>query len=77
MSKPKLIIHETDPHGGGYIYYNGKCDSYCYDDGAWGDVRTTVQELINIGFIDTDDVVFLNGEKEIYTLVEKGLSVND
>lgn len=76
MSKPKLIIHETDP-GCGCIYYNGKYDRYCYDDGAWGDVRTAVQGLIDIGFIDTDDVVFLDDEKEIYALVEKGLSVDD
>jgi hypothetical protein len=77
MSKPKLIIHETDPHGGGYIYYNGKCDSYCYDDGAWGDVRATVQELIEIGFINADDVVILDDEEKIYALIEKGLSVDD
>ena len=77
MSKPKLIIHETDPHGRGYVYYNGKSAQYFYDDGAWGDVRASVQELINIGFISMDDVVFLDDETEIYQLVEKGLNVDD
>ena len=32
MSKPKLIIHETDCHGSGKFYYNGKWDYYSYDD---------------------------------------------
>lgn len=77
MSKPKLIIHETDSHGCGYIYYKGICDRYTYDDGAWGDVKSTVQELINIGFISTSDVVFLDSDAEMYALVEKGLNVND
>ena len=75
--KPKLIIHETDPHGCGYVYYNGKCDHYHYDDGAWGDVRATVQELVNIGFINMDNVVFLDDDAEMYALIEKGLSLND
>lgn len=77
MSKPKLIIHETDCHGCGYVYYNGKCDRYHYDDGSWGDVRATVQELVNIGFINMDDVVFLDSDAEMYALVEKGLNLDD
>jgi hypothetical protein len=77
MNKPKLIIHETDSHGCGYVYYNGKCDRYCYDDGAWGDVRATVQELVNIGFISMDDVVFLDDDAEMYALIEKGLNLDD
>lgn len=77
MSKPKLIIHETDPHGCGYVYYNGKCERYTYDDGEWGDARATVQELVNIGFINMDDVVFLDDDAEMYALIEKGLSLDD
>ena len=77
MSKPKLIIHETDSHGCGYVYYNVNCVRYCYDDGAWGDVRATVQEFVNIGFISMDAVVFLDDDAEMYALIEKGLSLND
>ena len=77
MNKPKLIIHETDAHGCGNIYFNGKFDRYTYDDGSWGDVRVTVQELINIGFINAEDVVMFEDDSDIYELVEKGLSVND
>lgn len=70
MSKPKLIIHETDCHGCGNVYYNGKTTSYTYDDGAWGDVRATVQELINIGFIDPKDVIIFDDNSDIYHLLD-------
>ena len=30
--RKKLIIHETDCHGCGNVYFNGKCASYSYDD---------------------------------------------
>jgi hypothetical protein len=76
MSKPKLIIHETDCHGGGYIYYNGKCDDYIYDDGKWGDVKSTVEALIDIGFINPTDVAIFDNDAEIYKIVEKGLEIN-
>ena len=69
MSKPKLIIHETDCHGCGYVIYNGKTRYYSYDGGI-GDVRTVVQELIDIGFIDIEDVVILEDD-EIYEIVEQ------
>ena len=75
MSKLKLIIHETDCHGGGYVYYNGKCDDYTYDDGKWGDVKSTVEALIDIGFINEEDVVIFDNDAEIYKYVEKGLNV--
>jgi hypothetical protein len=77
MSKPKLIIHEIDCHGCGRVYYNGKSDHYTYDDGEWGDVRTTVEKLIDIGFIKYEDVVIFTDEDNIYEYVEKGLNVND
>ena len=75
MSKPKLIIHEIDCHGSGYVYYNGKCDHYHYDDSYYGDVRLTVAALIELGFINAEDVaIFTNGE-DLYKVVEKGLGV--
>ena len=77
MSKPKLIIHETDCHGCGYVYYNGTTKCYSYDDGTFGDVRATVQELIDIGFIKYEDVVIFTNEDNIYEYVEKGLRVAD
>lgn len=77
MSKPKLIIHETDCHGCGNVYYNGKCDNYAYDDSYWGDVRLTVEALIKIGFIDPNDVIIFDDNKDVYRLldiaVENGL----
>ena len=77
MSKQKLIIHETDCHGCGAVYYNGKCEHYSYDDGTWGDVRATVEKLIDIGFIKYEDVVIFTDEDNIYEYVEKGLNVDD
>lgn len=77
MGKPKLIIQETDCHGCGVIYYNGKCEGYCYDDGEWGDVRRTVEKLIDIGFINEEDVAIFEDDDVIYKMVEKGLNIND
>ncbi len=71
MSKPKLIIHETDCHGCGYVHYNGKTEPYAYDDSCWGDVRLTVEELIKIGFIKPEDVViFDDSTVDIYYLLD-------
>ena len=72
MSKPKLIIHETDCHGRGCIHYNERTESYSYDDCAWGDVRATVQELIKIGFIKEEDVVIFSddNEEDIYKYLD-------
>ena len=77
MNKPKLIIHEIDCHGCGNVYFDGKCDSYSYDDSYYGDVRLTVEALIKIGFINAEDVVILTDDIELYKLVEKGLNAND
>ena len=78
MNKPKLIIHETDCHGCGRVYYNGKSDMYAYDDSYWGDVRLTVEALIKIGFINAEDVaIFADGDDIIYKVVEKGLNADD
>jgi hypothetical protein len=76
IEKPKLIIHETDCHGCGNIYFNGNCDNYSYDDSYFGDVRLTVEALIKIGFIKAEDVVILTDDVEVYKLVEKGLRIN-
>lgn len=61
--KPKLYIHETDCHGQGYIIYDNEVKYYTYEDNA--DMRVAVEELINIGFVDPDDVIIIKGE-EIY-----------
>lgn len=77
MSKPKLIIHETNCHGEGFIHYNDTTEYYCYDDGSWGDVKTTVKKLIDIGFINKDDVVIFDNPYDVYKIVEKGLINNE
>lgn len=61
--KPNLYIHETDYHGQGYIIYDNKVEYYSYEDSV--DMRAAVEGLINIGFIDPDNVVIIKGE-EIY-----------
>lgn len=65
VRKPHLIIHETDCHGQGCIVYNGKIHPYSYDDGEMGDAKGAVEGLIEIGFIDPNDVTIIKGE-EIY-----------
>lgn len=69
MKNKKLIIHETDCHGCGYVVYDGEMRHYSYD-GNIGDVRTVVQELIDMGFIKTEDVIILEND-EIYDVVER------
>jgi hypothetical protein len=63
--KPQLIIHETDCHGCGNVIYGNEVRSYTYDDGEMGDAMGAVQGLIDIGFIDPNDVTFIEGD-EIY-----------
>lgn len=67
--KEKLIIHETDCHGCGYYCYNGTVEHYVYDDTP-GDIRAAVEALIEIGFIDEDDVKIIEGE-EIYGMLKE------
>ena len=64
----RLYIHETDCHGQGCIIYEDKVEYYAYDDNA--DMRVAVEELINIGFINPDDVVIIKGE-EIYDYLKE------
>lgn len=75
MAKSKLIIHETDCHGCGRIYFEGRIENYSYDDGRFGDVRTTVENLIDLGFINPDDVIIFDDYgNNIYDFVEKVLT---
>lgn len=69
VAKKKLIIHETDCHGCGRFYYDGKSYHYAYDDET-SDIKSAVIALIDIGFINPDDVVIID-EDNIYPLVEK------
>lgn len=74
MAKSKLIIHETDCHGCGTIHFEGKTKHYSYDDGGFGDVRRTVENLIDLGFISPDDVIIFDDyDTNIYEFVEKSL----
>ena len=74
MNKPneekrhKLIIHETDCHGCGNIYYNGKSRWYAYDSEA-GDVKSAVLALIELGFIDASEVAIYE-DTEIYQALD-------
>jgi hypothetical protein len=68
----KLIIHETDCHGCGVVHYEGRTKRYSYDDGELGDVRRTVESLIELGFINEEDVlIFDEYENDIYNYFEK------
>ena len=66
--RKKLIIHETDCHGCGRVYYNGKCDHYSYDDEA-GDIKGAVLALIRLGFIDASEVAIYEDD-EIYKALD-------
>lgn len=64
----KLYIHETDCHGCGCMIYKNEVKPYAYDLNA--DMRVAVRELIEIGFINPDDVVIIKGE-EIYDYLKE------
>ena len=76
-NKMKLIIHETNCHGCGVVAYNGKEESYFYDDGSWGNIRTAVEKLIEIGFINPNDVVIFDSDNSIYDVVMKYYERNE
>ena len=65
----KLYIYETNCHGEGNVIYEGQVHYYSYD-GVSGDVKAAVQALIEIGFINPDDVVFIDGD-EIYDYLKE------
>ena len=67
-----LIIHETDYHGCGNVYFDGKQDHYSYDD--VGDVRQVVELLISLGYINPEDVRIYDDDtiyEELDNLLEK------
>lgn len=68
-----LIIHETDCHGCGTVYYNGTEVRYSYDDEI-GDIRRAVEFLIEIGFIDPESVVMFDSCNSIYEQLDIFLS---
>lgn len=60
-----LIIHKTDCHGCGVVYYNGTEVRYSYDDEI-GDIRRAVEFLIEIGFVNPETVLIFDDHKSIY-----------
>ncbi len=60
-----LIIHETDCHGCGTVYYNGTEVRYSYDDEI-GDIRRAVEFLIEIGFVNSENVLIFDSHNSIY-----------
>lgn len=67
----KLYIHETDCHGEGNIIYENKIRHYSYDTES-GDIKGAVEALIEIGFINPDDVDIIRGEEIYDYLKEEG-----
>ena len=65
----KLFIHQTDYHGQGYYGIIGEKEtynSYSFEDcDTGGDIARAVQSLINIGFINPENVLYME-ETEIY-----------
>lgn len=73
MSNKKLVIHETDPEGYGYFGVLGEGSNfrfYNFEDEETGDILTAVRNLINVGFINRDDVLFLK-DKDIYNYLKE------
>lgn len=68
-----LIIHETDCHGCGNVYYKGYETHYSYDD-EMGDIRRAVDFLIAIGFINPETVAIYDGLTSIYAELDKFIS---
>lgn len=70
MNKPKLIIHETDCHGCGTVYYNGECRDYSYDDGELGDIKCSLMALQKMGVPLGCEVEIYEGH-DIYPAIDK------
>ena len=68
----KLIVHETNSHGNGYVQFNGSGFPYWYD-GDCGNARVVIEELIKIGFINEEDVLIIE-EDEIYEILDEALA---
>lgn len=71
-----LIIHETDYHGCGTVYYKGAEIRYSYDD-EMGDIRRAVDFLISIGFINPDTVAIYDDCSSIYKKLDEYLEKRD
>lgn len=67
-----LIIHETDYHGCGTVYYDGTEIHYSYDD-EMGNIRGAVEFLISIGFIDPETVIIFDNGNSIYEQIDEFL----
>lgn len=67
----KLIVHETDCHGDGYVQFNGSGFAYFHEDS--GNAKEIIKDLIDIGFIKEEDVIFLDGD-EIYAFLDDALT---
>lgn len=65
--KHKLIIHETDSHGQGYIIYKDKSEYYCYDLNC--DMKEAIKVLQKIGYLSEEDVKIYENQ-EIYDVVQ-------
>lgn len=68
----KLFIHETNYHGEGVFGIIGMPESYreySYEDSDTGDIWVAVQSLIDIGFINEEDVLFIH-DNEIYNYLK-------
>ena len=70
----KIIIHETDCHGCGVVYCEGKTEPYAYDMNA--DVKGAVEVLIEVGAIKEEDVIIIEGD-EIYEKLANLLALED
>lgn len=68
----KLIVHETNCLGSGYVYFNGLGFPYSYDD-EYGNIGEAVKSLIALGFIKEEDVIFVDGD-EIYAFLDEALA---
>lgn len=65
----KLYIHETVQYGQGNVIYEDKVYPYSYEEER-GDLKLATQALIDIGYINPDDVVFIDGD-EIYDYLKE------
>lgn len=72
MKNKKLIVHEINCHGEGIVTYDGQSRYYCYD-GDGGDMKQAINFLVDIGFIDPEEVVVFEGD-DIYACVEKAVN---
>lgn len=69
----KLFVHQTDYHGQGYYGILGErktYHSYSFEDCDTGDIARAVNALINIGFINPEDVLYME-EMEIYDYLKE------